>query len=100
MISQIDKQIIRTWSAALTGRRNANGPRVAVIGNCRSYGVAYAMKLLDPTARVDHYSAVAKSQANIGLLARTLATYDYVFSQDFPAPISSGAAIRGNCLGG
>jgi len=90
MISQIDKQIIRTWSAALTGRRNANGPRVAVIGNCQSYGVAYAMKLLDPTARVDHYSAVAKSQANIGLLARTLATYDYVFSQDFPANIVRG----------
>jgi len=95
MISQIDKQIIRTWSAALTGRRNANGPRVAVIGNCQSYGVAYAMKLLDPTARVDHYSAVAKSQANIGLLARTLATYDYVFSQDFPANIVRGGAFAG-----
>jgi len=94
MISQIDKQIIRTWSAALLaglgGRRTANGPRIAVIGNCQSYGVAYAMKLLDPTARVDHYSAVAKSHANIGLLARTLATYAYVFSQDFPANIVRG----------
>ena len=99
MISQIDKQIIRTWGAALlaprlAGRRTANGPRIAVIGNCQSYGVAYAMKLLDPTARVDHYSAVAKSHANIGLLARTLATYDYVFSQDFPANIVRGGDSR------
>jgi hypothetical protein len=99
MISQIDKQIIRTWGAALlaprlAGRRTANGPRIAVIGNCQSYGVAYAMKLLDPTARVDHYSAVAKSHANIGLLARTLATYDCVFSQDFPDHIVRGGDSR------
>ena len=69
MISQIDKQIVRSWGAALLApvsplsraAEAANGPRIAVIGNCQSYGVAYAMKLLDPTARVDHYSAVAKS---------------------------------------
>ena len=99
MISQIDKQIIRTWSASLlapriSGRGTSNGPRIAVVGNCQSYGVAYAMKLLDPTARVDHYSAVAKSQASIGLLARTLATYDHVFSQDFPANIVRGGDSR------
>jgi len=98
MISQIDKQIIRSWSATslaprvarLTGRKAPSGPRIAVIGNCQSYGVAYAMKLLDPTARVDHYSAVAKSHASIGLLAKTLATYDCVFSQDFPPNIVKG----------
>ena len=32
--------------------------------------------------------------ANIGLLARTLETYDYVFSQDFPANIVKGGDSR------
>ena len=31
------------------------GPRIAVVGNCQSFGVAYAMKVLDPSATVDHY---------------------------------------------
>ncbi|MGA8169350.1 MAG: WcbI family polysaccharide biosynthesis putative acetyltransferase [Methylocystis sp.] len=98
MISQIDKQIIRSWSstligprlAKLAGRSAASGTRIAVIGNCQSYGVAYAMKLLDPTARVDHYSAVAKSRANIDMLVKTLGAYDQVFSQDFPPNIVRG----------
>ncbi len=98
MISQIDKQIIRSWGATLlrphlarlNGRTSNGGPRIAVIGNCQSFGVAYAMKLLDPTAQVDHYSAVAKAFSSIDLLARTLATYDYVFSQDFPSHIVRG----------
>ncbi|QGM47025.1 WcbI family polysaccharide biosynthesis putative acetyltransferase [Methylocystis heyeri] len=98
LISQIDKQILRARTAALLGPRLAKwrgvaeeaGPRIAVVGNCQSFGVAYAMKLLDPTARVDHYSAVAKALADIDLLAGTLAGYDYVFTQDFPAHIVKG----------
>jgi hypothetical protein len=98
MISQIDKQIVRSWGAkllgprlaALKGQKPAGGPRIAVIGNCQSFGVAYAMKLLDPTARVDHYSAVAKALANMNLLARTLKKYDFVFTQDFPPHIVKG----------
>jgi hypothetical protein len=98
LISQIDKQILRARAATLLGPRLARwrggpkeaGPRIAVIGNCQSFGVAYAMKLLDPTARVDHYSAVAKALADIDLLAGTLADYDYVFTQDFPSHIVRG----------
>jgi hypothetical protein len=98
LISQIDKQILRSWAASVVAPRIAKfrggerkaGPRIAVVGNCQSFGVAYAMKLLDPTARVDHYSAVAKALADIDLLARTLATYDYVFTQDFPSHIVKG----------
>jgi hypothetical protein len=92
MLSQIDKQIIRSWYQHLVEPRLARfagregrqtGPRIAVIGNCQSFGIAYAMKLLDPTACVDHFSAVAKSLSDIELLAKTLATYDYVFSHEF-----------------
>jgi hypothetical protein len=94
MLSQIDRQIIRAFVtsrlARLRGARPAGGARIAVIGNCQSYGVAYAMKLLDPTAQVDHYSAISRTIANIDRLADALATYDRVFSQDFPAGIVKG----------
>lgn len=93
MFSQIDKQIVRTWRqylvepqlAKITGRVLRNtGPRIAVVGNCQSFGVAYAMKLLDPSATVDHFSAIGKSKADFSLFAKALATYDYVFSHEFP----------------
>jgi len=94
MISQIDKQLLRATLGAqwnkLRGQVAPAGPRLAVIGNCQSYGVAYAMKLLDPTARVDHYSAIVKTVADIDALARVLKTYDKVFTQDFPAGIVKG----------
>jgi len=94
MFSQIDKQILKTWRqyaieprlAKLTGRELRNtGPRIAVIGNCQAFGIAYAMKLLDPSATVDHFSAIGRSRANMNLLVKTLDTYDYVFSHDFLA---------------
>ncbi|MBI1868494.1 MAG: hypothetical protein HYS06_09420 [Methylocystis sp.] len=106
MLSQIDKQIVRSWYnylveprlAKLTGRvLHATGPRIAVVGNCQSFGVAYAMKLLDPSASVDQYSAIAKSRANIALLAKTLATYDYVFSQEFPPSYVRGGGSAELC---
>ncbi len=92
MFSQIDKQIFRTWRdylvvpriAKLTGRTLRNtGPRIAVIGNCQAFGVAYAMKVMDPSATVDHYAAIGRSRANMSLFVKTLETYDYVFSHDF-----------------
>jgi hypothetical protein len=100
MFSQIDKQIIRSWHrnliaphlAKLLGAPQARtGPRIAVIGNCQSYGVAYAMKLLDPSATVDHFSAIGKSFATIELFAKTLSNYDYVFSHEFsPGHLKNG----------
>lgn len=94
MLSQIDKQIVRAWYRNLVEPRLAKftgaaprltGPRIAVVGNCQSFGIAYAMKLIDPTARVDHFSAIGRTYADIELLAKTLATYDYVFSHEFPS---------------
>ncbi len=92
MFSQIDKQIVRSWrellidphlAKLLGGRPRSKGPRIAVVGNCQSFGVAYAMKLLDPTADVHHFSVVAKARASFDLFCKTLETYDYVFSHEF-----------------
>ncbi len=92
MLSQIDRQILKSWHqyaiepriAKFTGRVMRNtGPRIAVVGNCQSFGVAYAMKVLDPSATVDHFSAIARARASMSLFAKTLSTYDYVFSHDF-----------------
>jgi len=98
MLSQIDKQIIRAVVSPhlekLRRRGRANGPRLAVIGNCQSFGVAYAMKLLDPTAQVDHYSAIGKSFVNIDRLTAVLSTYDHVFSHDFPQGLIKGGDSR------
>ena len=61
MLKPIDKQTARTWYqylaepfvAKMTGRAlRATGPRIAVVGNCQSFSIAYSMQLLCPTARV------------------------------------------------
>ncbi len=92
MFSQIDKQIVRSWRQLLIDphvtkllghKSGAKGPRIAVIGNCQSFGVAYAMKLLDPTADIHHFSVVARARASFDLFCKTLETYDYVFSHEF-----------------
>jgi hypothetical protein len=94
MFSQIDKQIVRSWRqyaiepriAKLTGRViRTTGPRIAVIGNCQAFGLAYAMKVMNPNAVVDHFSAIGRAKATMDLLVKTLDTYDYVFSHDFLA---------------
>jgi len=95
MFSQIDKQIFKSWRqyaveprlARLTGRVLRNtGPRIAVLGNCQAFGLAYAMKVMDPSATVDHFSAVGRSRvANMDMLVKTLDTYDYIFTHDFLA---------------
>jgi hypothetical protein len=93
MFSQIEKQISKSWIqyavepriAKLTGRQiRTTGPRIAVMGNCQAFGVAYAMKVMDPSATVHHFSAIGRSRfANFDVLVKTLDTYDYVFSHEF-----------------
>lgn len=93
MLSRIDRQIVASWYrylieprlAEIVGRvLRTTGPRIAVVGNCQSFGVACAMKSFDPTATVDQFSVIGRTRADMALLARTLSTYDYVFSHDFP----------------
>lgn len=93
MLSQVDKQILKSWVqyaiepriAKVTGRQlRQTGPRIAVVGNCQAFGIAYAMKVMDPSATVHHYAAIGRARvADMGLLVKTLDTYDYVFSHDF-----------------
>ena len=74
MLTQVDRQILKSWRqyaiepriAKFTGRVMRNiGPRIAIIGNCQSFGVAYAMKVLDPSATVDHFSMIARARSTM-----------------------------------
>jgi hypothetical protein len=103
MLSQIDKQILRSWLrekideplARFLGRgETKKGPRIAVIGNCQSYGVAYAMKVMHPHAVIDHYSAVSRTRFGIRALCARLRTYDHVFSHAFPPGLVRGGDHR------
>lgn len=58
-------------------------PRLAVVGNCQSFGYAFGMKLLAPEAQVDRYALVGRTLADLKTLTRALKTYDAVFAQDF-----------------
>jgi hypothetical protein len=92
LLSSLDRQVLATWRDRALKRRSA-GPRIAVLGNCQSFGIAYAMRLLDLEAEIDRFAVVAKSWTDIKTLARTLETYDYVFAQDFaPGYVRGGAA--------
>ena len=82
MLSEIDRQLAHVWRRRLLGREKG-APKIAVVGNCQSFGVAYGMKLLLPAAQVDRFTIVNKGLADLGFLARTLANYDHVFSLEF-----------------
>jgi hypothetical protein len=92
LLPSLDRQVITSWRKRALNRR-PSGPRIAVVGPCQSFGVAYAMKLLDLEAEIDRFSIVSKSWTDTKMLARTLETYDYVFCQDFaPGYIRGGGS--------
>jgi hypothetical protein len=82
MLSEIDRQLLHVWRRRLLGK-DRGAPRIAVVGNCQSFGIAYGMKLLNPSAHIDHFTIVRKGVADLKLLARTLSTYDHAFSLEF-----------------
>src|SRR3954452_14901331 len=59
-------------------RQPCAGPRIAVVANCQSFGIAYAMKLLNLDATVHRFPVVFKSWFGVKTLAWTLTLYDYV----------------------
>jgi hypothetical protein len=74
-------------------RRPGSGPRIAVVANCQSFGIAYAMKLLNVDATVHRFPVVFKSWFGVKTMARTLKLYDYVFFQPFgPGYVRGGSA--------
>ena len=64
-----------------------SGPRIAVIGNCQARGVAEALRLLAPGARVRliPMGEFGRRQRSLDAFAADLATCDHVFTQPFPA---------------
>ncbi len=82
MLSEIDHQLLHVWGRRLRGREKG-APRIAVVGNCQSFGVAYGMKLLVPHAHVDRFTIVRKGVTTLNMLARTLGGYDHIFSLEF-----------------
>lgn len=88
MISQVDRQLFAVWRARGFGAARAgakSAPRIAIVGNCQSFGYAFGMKLLAPEAQVDRYALVGRTLADLKKLVAALRTYDVVFSQDFHA---------------
>ena len=51
------------------------------------------MKLLLPASRVDHFAVNARARLSIGILAETLATYDFIFAHDFPRGFIPGGGL-------
>ena len=82
MLSEIDHQLLHVWGRRLLKRENGS-PRIAVVGNCQSFGIAYGMKLLAPHAHVDRFTIVRQGITTLDMLAKTLSSYDHVFSLEF-----------------
>ncbi len=103
MLTPIDKQTARSWYsllaephvAKLKGRvLRATGPRIAIVGTCQSFSIAHAMKFLQPTATVDHFPVIPRSHIPLKLFARTLDTYDFVMSHEFPPGLIPGGGFE------
>lgn len=97
MFSQVDRQIFAHWrrktfGAAKPGAGAAKGPRIAIVGNCQSFGFSYGMKLFNPAIEIDRYALVARTYADLKTLTGVLKDYDVVFAQDFgPALLRDNA---------
>ena len=92
MFSEIDHQLLHVWRRRLLGL-DKGSPRIAIVGNCQSFGIAYGMKLLAPQAHVDRFMIVRKGVATLDMLAKTLESYDHVFSLEFqPGFIRGGGS--------
>ncbi len=83
MLSALDRKIVATWTRRIF-RGETRSPRIAIVGNCQTLGVAYGMKILLPDGAIDFYQVQPRTWASIELLAVTLKNYDFAFCCDFP----------------
>ncbi|MBV8848808.1 MAG: hypothetical protein JOZ16_04400 [Methylobacteriaceae bacterium] len=91
LLTSLDRRVLDTLRSKEL-RRPSPGPRIAVVANCQSFGIAYAMKLLNIDATVHRFPILFKSWASGKMLARALRLYDYVFFQPFgPGYVRGGA---------
>lgn len=81
MLSAFDRRVLSMRVRQVTGRnrRKSNGPHIAVIANCQTFGVAYAMDMLLPGATVDPIQILLGNRTTPEFLAKVLRDYDYVF---------------------
>jgi Polysaccharide biosynthesis enzyme WcbI len=88
----LDRRVIASLRSKSL-RQPGAGPRIAVVANCQSFGLAYAMKLLNLDATVHRFPVLFKSWTSVRTLARTLKLYDYVFFQPFgPGYVRGGSS--------
>jgi hypothetical protein len=90
-LSNLDRRVLATLKGAAV-RRQQPGLRIAVLGNCQSFEVAYAMQLLNGRATVHHYPIQTKAKITGNMLVRALRTYDRVFLHDFGEGFVRGAS--------
>jgi hypothetical protein len=91
LLSNLDRRVLATLKQRALGRLKP-GLRIAVLGNCQSLDVAYAMKLLNIVATVEQYPIQAKAKITGKMLLSALRTYDHVFLQDFGPEFVRGAS--------
>jgi hypothetical protein len=82
LLSKLDRRVLATLKES-TLKRVPPGLRIAVGGNCQSFGIAYAMKLLNVDATVDLFPMDRRSKITGNMLVSALRTYDHVFLQPF-----------------
>jgi hypothetical protein len=90
-LSNLDRRVLATLKDAAVGRQKRD-LRIAVLGNCQSFDVAYAMQLLNVRATVHHYPIQTKAKITGNMLVRALRTYDRVFLQDFGEGLVRGGS--------
>jgi hypothetical protein len=91
LLTSLDRRVLGSLRSKDL-RRPGSGPRIAVVANCQSFGIAYAMKLLNIDATVHRFPVLFKSWVSGKMLARALKLYDYVFFQPFGPGYVRGSA--------
>jgi hypothetical protein len=90
-LSNLDRRVLATLKDIALGRVKP-GLRIAVLGNCHSLDIAYAMKLLNVSATVHRYPVQTKSKITAKMLVRALRSYGHVFLQDFGEGLIPGGS--------
>jgi hypothetical protein len=90
-LSNLDRRVLATLKDGAL-RRVKPGLRIAVLGNCHSLDIAYAMQLLNVSAIVHRYPIQTRSKITGKMLIRALRTYDHVFLQDFGEGLIPGGS--------
>src|SRR5947209_6416994 len=91
LLSNLDRRVLATLKDGALGRVKP-GLRIAVLGNCHSLDLTYAMQLLNVGATVHRYPIQTRSKITGKMLIRALRTYDHVFLQDFGEDLIRGGS--------